>query len=261
MEVYLTNYFKKWPIILPIIIAALLFSHLELVDTGFALPDNYVFPFTAFIVNAFYIVCGLFIFQLFSQVFDRTYPWTNGVPTRFTLQLLVTLVLYLLFQYLIVFGLEPTFNQNHSTPSRILLTFGIGIILVIFMNLFSLLLYFQHKAAQTYQPTDFIQGTQKGKKLALPKADFYYFYIQSGVVFGLTKDFQKIILKESLADLEKILVDKSFFRANRKEIISKKAIGKIAYNSSESAEVELINNEGTVLISRRRVAAFRKWVN
>lgn len=261
METHSTSYFHKWQFFVPVLGAALLLSHLDILENGFSLPTNYLFPFNSFVINAFYIVLGVFIFQVLYEFLNRKLPWSNGFYLRLFVQFSVTLLIYLIFQYLIIFGIEPTFNHYHSTPILTFFTFGIGVFLVFLANLVTLLFHFHKKAKENIKPTDFLQGNYKGKKMAIPKADFQLFYIQSGIILGITNDFQKIILKETLTDLEKIVDKQLFFRANRKQIIARKAIQKIAYNTSESAEIELKGEQERVIISRRRIPSFRKWVN
>lgn len=261
METHSTSYFNKWQFFLPVLGAALLFSHLDIVENGFSLPANYLFPFNSFVINAFYILLGVWFFQVLYHFLNRKLPWNSGYSLRLFVQFSISLVIYLLFQYLIIFGIEPTFNSYHSTPILTFFTFGIGVVIVFLVNLITLLFHFRHKAKENIKPTDFLQGNSKGKKMAIPKSDFQLFYIESGIIFGITNDFQKMILKESLTDLEKTLDNQVFFRANRKQIIARKAIQKVVYHTGESAEIKLNGDSKTVMISRRRIPSFRKWMN
>lgn len=252
---------NKWGVALFIFIIATFLAHLEILENDFKLPDNYLFPFPAFAINAFYIVTGLFFFQTLIEYLDQKIPWTNGVTKRFVFQLIISLVIYFIFQSIILYGIEPILNQNQGTSIRILFTFIIGAILAIVLNLISLLFYFQQKTvAQTADLSDFLQGTHKGKKVVIPKTSFLLFHIEEGIVFGSSQDQQKVILKESLAELEKIVGPTHFFRANRKELIAKKAIKQVAFGEGGTTQVSLKNLEKEILISRRRTALFRKWL-
>lgn len=257
------NNFNKWSVIIFVFTIALLLTHLEIIENGFQTPKNYLFPFSAFIINAFYIVSGLFIFHSFIEFLDKIIPWSKGITTRILLQISISLAIYILFQSTIVYLIEPTFNKNESTPTRIFFTFMIGVILVGFLNLIYLVFYFKQKAQlvnQAVDPADFIHGVFKGKKLAIPKASFLLFYIEEGIIFGIDQEQQKIILKESLAELEKVVGRAVFFRANRKELIAKKAIQNVLFGVGGVTQVTLNFQNKEVLISRRRTASFRKWL-
>ncbi len=258
------NNFNKWSVLIFIFIIALLLAHLEIIENGFQAPSNYLFPFSAFVINAFYVAIGLFIFHSFVGFLDEKIPWSKGVTTRIVCQIGISLTIYLLFQSFIVYLIEPILNQNESTPTRILFTFIIGAILVAFINLVYLVFYFKQKAQlanEAVNPSDFVQGMFKGKKLAIPKSSFLLFYIEEGIIYGIDDEQQKIILKESLADLEKIVDRQDFFRANRKELIAKKAIKNVAFGLGGLTQLTLNLQDKEVLISRRRTAAFRKWLN
>ena len=257
------NNFTKWILLLFVCLTALVLAHLEIIENGFVLPEKYLFPFSAFAVNVFYIGIALLLFQGLITYLDQKIPWSKDTKTRFFIQLGISLVAYLIIQYLIIYGIEPVFNQNESTPIRILFTFIIGFVLTILLNLVYLFIYLNQRAkmaAPTLDLANFLQGTAKGKKIALPTASFLLFYIEAGIIFGHTEDHQKIILKESLADLEKILDTQQFFRANRKELIAKKAIDNVEFGMGGTTKVSLHSPMEEVVISRRRSAAFRKWL-
>jgi len=248
---------QKWAYASLVVGVAMLFTVIEFLENSTA----GVFSISAFATNALYTVSGLFLFHLIIDFLDKKYPWSTGTTRRFFVQLGLSLFIYLLFQSLIVYVLEPSFNENSSNSLRIMLTFLVGIGLVVLVNLGYLVFHFKQKESITstdIHPLNFLQGTINGKKVFLPKADFLYFYIEGGLIFGINQTHQKVLLKESLADLEKILDANQYFRANRKEIIGKNAIAQVNFKAEKTGIALKTGNE--ILVSRRKIPALRRWL-
>lgn len=259
------KYIPNWLIISSICSVAAVLAHLDLIDNGPGFPKNYQFPFSSFAINAFYIVFGFFCFHALVEFLDRKQPWQPNVRNRFISQLAISTAVYLAIQCAIVYYIEPTFNEYASTPVRIWVTFLIGFLVVLGINLCYLIAYLKHQKdtlqeTETINLTDFLQGTLKGKKVLLPIDRFVIFQIQAGVVFGVTEEKSKVVLKESLADLEKQLAKTQYFRINRKQIIGRAAIQKVEYTTEGTGSIVSDFVAEPLLVSRRRTPAFRKWV-
>lgn len=249
------------------LIVSLVLSHLDLIENGFNSSASYSFNFASFAINCFYITAALMIFQQIIKYLDQKIPWNSGEKKRIIWQIGCTILIYLLLQSVIIFGIEPLLSRYDGTPFRIIFTFAIGSLLVILLNLLYLIFYFKQKRNEKNNPStvdhsQFLHGTQKGKKVVIPKASFLFFYIESGIVFGINEEHQKIILKESLSELEKSLNPLFFFRANRKQIIAKKAVEKVEFtiNDSGNSIAKLDFTAEEISISRRRISLFRKWL-
>ncbi len=247
------------------VIVSLILSHLDFIENGFSLTFN----FASFAINCIYITIALLIFNKIIEFLDHRIPWANGSKNRIFWQISSTILIYFFIQSIIIFGIEPRISQYSGTPFRIIFTYTIGIFLVIILNLLYLISYFKHKRkekekadAAAIDHSQFLHGTKKGKKVAIPKSSFLLFYIDAGIVFGIIDKHQKIILKESLSELEKTLDTSQFFRANRKQIISKKAVEKVEFTINESGNgiVKLDFTTEEVSISRRRMSLFKKWL-
>lgn len=248
---------RKWGYAGLVIGVAMLFTIIEFLENS-AVGG---FSISAFATNALYTVSGLFLFQLIIDFLDKKYPWSIGLTNRFLVQLGLSLFIYLLFQSLIVYIIEPSFNENSSNSLRIMLTFLVGTGLVLVVNLGYLIFYFKQKdniSPTDIHPLNFLQGTINGKKVFLPKSDFLYFYIEDGLIFGINQAHQKVLLKESLSDLEKILDTNQYFRANRKEIIGKSAIAQVNFKAKKT-DITL-NTGNEIPVSRRKIPALRKWL-
>lgn len=248
---------RKWGYPCLVIGVSLLFTVIEFLENN-SLEG---FSISTFATNALYTIAGLFLFQLIIDFLNKKYPWSKGTAKRFLIQLGLSLFVYLIFQSLIVYVVEPSFNANSSNALRIMLTFLVGIGLVLLVNLGYLIFHYKQKESITptdIHPLNFLQGTANGKKVFIPKSDFLYFYIEDGIIFGINQTQQKIILKESLADLEKVLGSAQYFRANRKEIISKSAVTQVTFRTEKTGVTLSTGNE--ILVSRRKVHALRKWL-
>lgn len=247
------------------VIVSLILSHLDFIENGFSLTFN----FASFAINCVYITIALLIFNQIIKYLDHKIPWRNGDKNRIFWQMSSTMLIYIFIQSIIIFGIEPIISQYTGTLFRIIFTYAIGIFLVIILNLLYLTFYFKHKRKEkekidstAIDHSQFLHGTKKGKRVAIPKSSFLLFYIDAGIVFGIIDEHQKIILKESLSELEKVLDTTLFFRANRKQIIAKKAVEKVEFTVNESGNgiIKLDFTPEEVSISRRRVALFKKWL-
>jgi len=92
-----------------------------------------------------------------------------------------------------------------------------------------------------------------------------YVYSEFGITYVVDNDFEKYTSSLTLKKFESML-DESFFRANRKIIISRKIID--SYNSSTNGKVEIIIKENTnlefsepIIISRDKASSFRSWLD
>ena len=97
--------------------------------------------------------------------------------------------------------------------------------------------------------------------IPVPVSDFALFYIENGIVYGLTHLEEKYVIDETLDDLEKKLNQSDFFRANRQFIASRKTIievskyfnGRLLLNTKPKTKEQ-------ILISKARVNIFRQWL-
>lgn len=95
----------------------------------------------------------------------------------------------------------------------------------------------------------------------VPAADFALFFIESGIVYGLTFKEEKHALDETLDVFENKLNQTDFFRANRQFIVSRKTIIEVRnyFNGRLSLNTKPKTKE-QILISKARVSIFRHWL-
>ena len=95
----------------------------------------------------------------------------------------------------------------------------------------------------------------------VPVSDFAYFFIDNGIVYGLTHKEEKHIVDDTLDVLENKLNQTDFFRANRQFIASRTTI--IEVNNYFNGRLLLKTKpkiKEQILISKARANIFRQWL-
>lgn len=97
----------------------------------------------------------------------------------------------------------------------------------------------------------------------VPAADVAYFTADNKIVFLVDKEGNRFLLNMTIEKLESELDPKHFFRLNRKMIVNAAAIQQIKPYQGNRLKLQL---NGTVfqdelIISRERVAEFKKWAD
>jgi DNA-binding LytR/AlgR family response regulator len=120
---------------------------------------------------------------------------------------------------------------------------------------------------------EYLQASKKNKSriivkkgtefLSLKLEEVVYFFTEHKLVFAVDKDNRKFLCEtNSLADIEEMLDDKTFFRANRKYIVNANFITKFKSIDKSKISIELLlslNEE--VIVSQENAAGFKKWIS
>ena len=97
----------------------------------------------------------------------------------------------------------------------------------------------------------------------LKMEDIVLFYTESRVVYVLDKEGRRYMCDQNLSELEALLDDHTFFRANRQYIINIQYIR--AYKTLERVKlaVDVNCNEAnhSIVVSQETAPYFRKWIN
>lgn len=89
-----------------------------------------------------------------------------------------------------------------------------------------------------------------------------FFYSQDKVTFCVPDDNRNYILDYSLEQLEEILDPGSFYRINRKYLVSAEAIQDIiSYTNSRLRLVLKGSADHDIIVARERVQEFKEWLN
>jgi two-component system LytT family response regulator len=132
----------------------------------------------------------------------------------------------------------------------------------------------QHHFINNYSSIiDYLQSSRKNKSriivkkgiefLSLKLEDVVYFFTEHKLVFAVDKDNRKFLCETgSLSDVEEIVDEKTFFRANRKFVVNANYITKFRSIDKSKISVELVlplNEE--IIVSQENAAAFKKWMS
>ena len=97
----------------------------------------------------------------------------------------------------------------------------------------------------------------------LKMEDIVLFYTESRVVYVLDKDGKRYMCDQNLAELETLLDDHTFFRANRQYIINIQYIR--GYKTLErvklAVDVNCHETNHSIIVSQETAPYFRKWIN
>ncbi|MDT0605904.1 LytR/AlgR family response regulator transcription factor [Croceitalea rosinachiae] len=92
-------------------------------------------------------------------------------------------------------------------------------------------------------------------------SDFLYFYSQESITFGVTTT-KRYIIDESLDYLFGTLDPRQFFKINRSQLITKKAIEKINPYFNHRVKLSILNpRDQEFIVSRPKTSDFKKWLN
>lgn len=121
------------------------------------------------------------------------------------------------------------------------------------------LLNLTHPQRKTFKSSFLVQ--KKDTFFPVASKDFAYFFIQDGVVRGMTKDNQKYSLNEKLEDLENSLNPELFFRANRQYLIQRSAIKSLQTFFNGRLVVNLQpQTKDKIIVSKANASNLKSWL-
>jgi two-component system LytT family response regulator len=132
----------------------------------------------------------------------------------------------------------------------------------------------QHHFLNNYSTIiEYLNAPKKGKSrmvvkkgtefLSIRMEDVAYFFTEHKLVFLVDKDNKKYLCEtNSLSDVEEMLDNKTFFRVNRKYIVSADYITKFKSidKSKISVEITLPVFE-EIIVSQENASVFKKWIS
>ncbi|QNE38840.1 response regulator transcription factor [Hymenobacter sp. NBH84] len=96
----------------------------------------------------------------------------------------------------------------------------------------------------------------------IPVAQVAYFFSFEKATFLQTREGRRVVVDQTLEQLEQLLNPSEFFRLNRAYLVHHTAIQDIIHYTNSRLKTTLAptSPEGDVLVSRERVSAFRAWL-
>jgi DNA-binding LytR/AlgR family response regulator len=93
-------------------------------------------------------------------------------------------------------------------------------------------------------------------------SNILYFFSQEKTTFCVTTDNRKLILDDTLEDLEGMLDPSVFFRINRKYMVSASSITDIIHYTNSRLKLVLKNSaDADVVVAREKVQEFKAWLD
>ena len=114
-----------------------------------------------------------------------------------------------------------------------------------------------------YAPVTII-GMTGNKKQPVSEDAIAFFVIRSTLTYFYTNDGSRLLVDETLNQLEEILDANMFFRANRQFLISRKSVQGFRTTRNAKIEVSLLefpDFDESITVSRYKAAGFRRWLN
>ncbi len=255
------EYHERWFLLILLVLVAFFYSALGSMPSG-----KISFDLQSFAINFFYSAIILLLLRFWIDFLDVRLPWTNGLSYRFGIQLASTLCLFLLVQTLILYIVEPSTGGRTPKGSLLINTYLLGTVFLIFANAIYLMRYIQFKEKHEQEEVDkpeeskkFLVGTNKGKRVSIPLDSLTYLYIDQSLTIAVNRDDDRILLQESLTELEPELDSNLFFRASRQFILTKEVIKDVSYLKNKTSEVTLFSDQ-KVIVSRYKTPQFKRWL-
>ena len=119
---------------------------------------------------------------------------------------------------------------------------------------------FAERQEKPYRTRFLISGAKRFYTIQV--GDIAYFYSLDKVTFAVTKDGKAHVIDLPLSKLEEQLDGRVFFRVNRQFILSADSIRNIQHYFNGKAVVSVWPAyDGTIQISRERMALLKMWLN
>ena len=208
--------------------------------------------------------------RVISGLLDTRLPWSTGVKRRLLLQS-VSQLLYIIFalNILLIGVTYILYDGEFASPDLLLINICTVTSVFFFANVDTAMELYRHSKHQrvTSEPLIIsektIAVTLGATTYMIKPSDVCYAHHQGGSVIIKTTEGRNLVYDQSLTELMNLLPSSDFFRINRQYIIHRGIIRK--YKSADYGKIEVVvgnsNNETlTLIISRTKASAFRKWL-
>jgi two-component system LytT family response regulator len=102
----------------------------------------------------------------------------------------------------------------------------------------------------------------RDRLLPVSVSDFAYFYIQNGIVNGITFKKEKYVIDQKLDHIEKQINPDDFFRVNRQNIVSRKAIQEAVLYFNGRLKLKVMPPpQEDILVSKAKATTFKNWLS
>jgi len=208
---------------------------------------------------------------------DRRFDWRAKPVERASLQVLLGLVAPGLLAFLLAYAYFAIRGLRILKTYYLRFDYPIILVLLLLLNLYYLAYYFfaQLKITEravvntpliTSESEEPVQQTfmvnQGAKSIPVPVSDIAYFFREGDYNFLRSFTGDDFPIVQSLDEIEEVLSNRDFFRANRQTLVSRKACAQfeaLPYN-----KLELFTSPGyrlQIVISQKKSKNFRDWIS
>lgn len=114
--------------------------------------------------------------------------------------------------------------------------------------------------SKSYKTTYLVQ--KRDELIPVKTENMAYFFIETGIVKGITFENQSFVIDKKLEDIESELDPLKFYRINRQMVVSRNAISNIKYYFNGKL---IINTnpkfEERIVVSKAKASDFKQWMN
>lgn len=219
------------------------------------------------IIGASFLLGGS---RVISRLLDKKLPWSTGVRRRLFIQSACQLLYIFLALNILLIGVTyMLYNGEFTSPDLLLINICTVTSVFFFASADTAIALYRHSKSQRITSVSVISSETTiavtlGVTTHLIKpVDVCCAYHQAGVVVIRTNQGRNFVYDQSLSELMNLLPSRDFFRANRQYIIHRGIIQN--HKSADYGKIEVVIHHSTdeartLVISRTKASAFRKWL-
>lgn len=197
-------------------------------------------------------------------ILNKRKPWLEHIYKRGLLQLIFGLIVPALLAIAMTY-IQWTFiwHKHLVHDNYFKYEFLPQVLFIVVVNLFFAISHLFEKVSEQdeVQSEPILIGNKGARKIPIQSENTSYIYLKNGIIHLITNSGDQLILADNMDVYEKLLPTKDFFRANRQFIINKQACQSYKAVSNGKIEVALLPLSVSILISQKRAASFRTWIN
>ncbi len=200
-----------------------------------------------------------------NRYLNRQLQITGNWPRRLSLQVLLGVVTPALMAILLTFMMwEFLWHKGLIEGNYFKYEFLPQLLMILIVNLFFVVVDLFRRATKPEEDQEEVITllAQSGpKKVPVSPESVSFIHLKNGLVYLVLLDGEQLLLPSNLDAFEKMLPPDEFFRANRQVILNRKACKAYKSVGNGKIEVELQSSADPVVVSQKRAASFRSWMN
>ncbi|MEP2025814.1 MAG: LytTR family DNA-binding domain-containing protein [Reichenbachiella sp.] len=229
----------------------------------FGSPDRFQyvsFPFDDLMDLMYYVFTILFYWTLYLIISF----WVNRFSSKYDHMVfvmgrtLLLIVVFLPLDYLLLNVYLQSLYQTTVYADYWVLEMPLKLILIVIVGYFS-----SRRKQENLEPETIKFQVKAGKATKLISVnEVLFFQVQYQNTYAITTDHEKVVMEESLSDLENVLDSSDFFRLNRQVLVKKEVVKSYEPLANKKLKVQLtqvLDLPQFYEISRLKAPDFRRW--